>query len=44
MWIALAVISFLAGQVYLFRCLRKLDDIIQQNDGEEAQKPSGNPS
>ena len=44
MWIALAVITFLAGQVYLFRCLGKLDDVLQQDDGEETQKPSGNPS
>lgn len=35
MWIALAVLTFLAGQVYLFRCLGKLDTFLERQPGEE---------
>lgn len=28
MWIVLAALSFLCGQVYLFRCLKKLDEVL----------------
>lgn len=35
MWIVLAVVFFLAGQLYLFRCLRKLDHFVEE---EEAKK------
>ena len=34
MWIALAVISFAAGQVYLFRCLKKLDCYLEKHPME----------
>ena len=32
MWIVLAVLSFLASQVYLFRCLQKLDGVLESAD------------
>lgn len=35
MWIALAVIAFIAGQVYLFRCLGSLDHFLEQRSVEE---------
>ena len=35
MWIALAVLAFLAGQVYLFRCLGKMDSFLERQPGEE---------
>lgn len=38
MAIALAVLSFVAGQVYLFRCLRRLDGILLQHSAEEEQE------
>ena len=36
-WIILAVLSFIAGQVYLFRLLRKLDLFF---DRTSAKKPT----
>ena len=36
MWIVLAVLSFVLGQLYLFRCLGKLDGFLDaQNRGED---------
>lgn len=38
MWIFLAVMAFLAGQVYLFRCLGRLEKLQEQQSIEEPQK------
>lgn len=38
MWIFLAILAFLAGQVYLFRCLGKLDKFQEQQSADEPQK------
>lgn len=35
MWVVLAVIAFGAGQVYLFRCLRNIDRLLEQQSAEE---------
>ena len=36
MWIVLAVLSFVLGQLYLFRCLGRLDGFLDaQNRGED---------
>ena len=34
MWIILAALSFLGAQIYLFRCLNKLDGILEAPDGK----------
>lgn len=41
MWIVLAVIAFAAGQVYLFRCLKKMDAYLEKHPMEP--KEDGNP-
>ena len=39
MWLVLAVTAFLLGQVYLLRCLRKVDRFLDQQTSEgEAEK------
>lgn len=38
MWIALAVMTFIAGQIYLFRCLKKLDCYLERQSGSEPEK------
>lgn len=38
MWIFFAVLAFFAGQVYLFRCLGKLDKFREQQGADEPQK------
>ena len=35
MWIVLSVVFFLVGQLYLFRCLRKLDRFLDTEHGEK---------
>lgn len=35
MWLVLAVISFLLGQIYLFRCLGKLDQFVDTQHEEK---------
>lgn len=35
MWIVLAVVSFLAGQIYLFHCLGKLDQFLNAQNEEK---------
>ena len=32
MWVILAVIAFAAGQVYLFRSLKKMDEILAKQE------------
>lgn len=32
MWFILAFVSFLTGVVYLFRCLRKLDALLERQE------------
>ena len=44
MWIALAVVTFAVGQVYLFHCLRKLDCFLLQHSVEEEQESGGKQS
>ena len=34
-WIILAVLSFIAGQAYLFYLLRKLDKFLEHRSGNE---------
>ena len=34
-WIILAVLSFIGGQVYLFHLLRKLDKFLKRRPGNE---------
>ena len=38
MWIALAVMTFIAGQIYLFRCLKKMDRYLERQSGSEPEK------
>lgn len=38
MWIVLAIIAFVAGQVYLFHCLGKLDRFLEHQQGDEPQR------
>ena len=35
-WIILAVLSFIGGQVYLFHCLRKLDTFLKHRPSYES--------
>lgn len=38
MWILLAVIAFLAGQVYLFRCLGRMDSFLDRCSMDDTQE------
>lgn len=43
MWIALAVIAFVAGQIYLFHCLKKLDRFLDKHPLDPKDTGGGNP-
>ena len=38
MWVILAVIAFAAGQVYLFRSLKKMDEILAKQEEPEEKE------
>lgn len=39
MWIVLAVLTFLAGQLYLIHCLRKLDQFLNAQNQQMKNPP-----